>query len=96
MALSYKEKRINDVKNMQMVLIPIMMKEWKLTGDEMADYLAKYDLLNIIDDGYEIFNSTGIPGILDELEEYIISQGGKLKVRHRYAKRHAVLANKLI
>ena len=37
--------------------------------------------------GYEIFNSTGIPGILDELEEYIISQGGKLKVRHRYAKR---------
>ena len=94
--MNKKHKRIDDVKNMQMVLIRVMMREWKLTGDEMADYLAKYDLLNIIDDGYEIFNSTGIPGILDELEEYIISQGGKLKVRHRYAKRHVGLVNKLV
>ena len=86
-----KHKRIDDVKNMQMVLIPIMMKEWKLTGDEMADYLAKYDLLNIIDDGYEIFNSTGIPGILDELEEYIINQGGKLKVRHKRHRKNSII-----
>lgn len=93
MTLSYKEKLIDDVKNMQMVLIRVMMREWKLTGDEMADLIKNYDLLDIIDSGYEIFNSTGIPGILDELEGYIISQGGKLKVRHRYAKRLTRLLN---
>lgn len=77
------EKRIDDVKNMQMVLIPIMMKEWNLTGNEMADYLDKYDLLDIIDAGYEIFNSTGTPGILDELENYIRMRGGTVNPRRK-------------
>lgn len=81
MALSYKEKRIDDVKNMQMVLIRVMMREWKLTGDEMADLIKNYDLLDIIDSGYEIFNSTGTPGILNEIENYIKMRGGTIKTK---------------
>ena len=41
--------------------------------------LEKYDILNYINVYYEVFNSMGNQGIIDELEEYIELQGGTIE-----------------
>ena len=52
-------------------LIPILMKEWHLTNKEMQELLIKTDLLKYIDVAYEMLNSTGITGVIEELEDYV-------------------------
>ncbi len=72
-------KRENAVLNMQLTLIPILLKSWKLNLEQLKNIFVKYDVLSYIDTCYEMFNSTGNQGIIDELEEYIEIQGGTLK-----------------
>ena len=68
--------REDAVLNMQLTLIPILLKSWKLSLVELKNIFVKYDILSYIDTCYEMFNSTGNQGIIDELEEYIEIQGG--------------------
>lgn len=69
-------KRDKEVLNMQLVLIPILAKTWGKTYSELSDILKKYDVLSYIDVCYENYNSTGVQGIIDDLEDYIAIQGG--------------------
>ncbi|MBQ7766405.1 MAG: DUF3791 domain-containing protein [Lachnospiraceae bacterium] len=71
--------RADAVLNMQITLIPILVKSWKLNLQQLSDLFKEYDLLSYIDTCYELFNSTGNQGIVDELEEYIKIQGGTIK-----------------
>ena len=59
-------------------LIPILMKEWHLTNKEMQELLIKTDLLKYIDVAYEMLNSTGITGVIEELEDYVRLRGCKI------------------
>ena len=68
--------RADAVLNMQITLIPILAKSWKLSLEQLRDIFKEYDVLNYIDVCYEAFNSTGNQGIIDELKEYIEIQGG--------------------
>ena len=71
--LSEREK---NVLNMQLTLIPILSKAWEYSYSALADLFERYDVLNYIDTCYEAFNSTGEQGIINDLREYIVLQGG--------------------
>ena len=73
--MSIREK---EVLNMQLVLIPVLAKAWKKTYSELSDLLKKYDVLSYIDVCYEAYNSTGKQGIIDDLQDYIEMQGGRV------------------
>jgi hypothetical protein len=70
--------RDKEVLNMQLVLIPILAEAWKKTYFELSDLLKKYDVLSYIDVCYEKYNSTGNQGIIDDLQDYIEMQGGRV------------------
>lgn len=67
------------VLNLQNTLIPILQRSWNVNSDELNNIFEKYDIPNFIDVCYERFNSMGIPGIIEELEEYIEIQGGDIE-----------------
>jgi len=68
--------RDKEVLNMQLVLIPILADAWGITYSELSDIFKKYDVLSYIDLCYEIYNSSGNQGIIDDLRDYIELQGG--------------------
>ena len=70
--------RDNKVLNMQLTLIPILAKVWNKSYSELSDIFKKYDVLGYIDVCYEKYNSTGNQGIIDDLQDYIEMQGGKV------------------
>ncbi len=73
------EQRDREVLNMQLTLIPILAKAWKKTYSELSDMLVKYDVLSYIDVSYEIYNSMGNQGIVNDLEDYIKLQDGSIE-----------------
>ena len=73
------KSREDAVLNMQISLIPILADNWKVSISQLSDIFKKYDILGYIDTCYEMFNSTGNQGIIDEIEEYIQIQGGTVK-----------------
>ena len=70
--------RDKEVLNMQLALIPVLAAAWKKTYSELSDLLKKYDVLSYIDVCYENYNSTGNQGIIDDLQDYIEMQGGRV------------------
>lgn len=70
--------RDKEVLNMQLVLIPILAEAWNKTYSELSDILKEYDVLSYIDVCYENYNSTGNQGIIDDLQDYIKMQGGRI------------------
>ena len=70
--------RDKEVLNMQLVLIPVLAEAWKKTYSELSDLLKKYDVLSYIDVCYEKYKSTGNQGIIDDLQDYIEMQGGRV------------------
>jgi hypothetical protein len=75
---SVMSMRDKEVLNMQLVLIPVLAEAWKKTYSELSDLLKKYDVLSYIDVCYENYNSTGNQGIIDDLQDYIEMQGGRV------------------
>ena len=71
-------KREDAVLNMQVTLIPILMRSWNVSSKELSEIMDKYDLLSYIDVCYEMYNSMGNQGIVEDLENYIEIQGGKI------------------
>ena len=75
---SVMSMRDKEVLNMQLVLIPVLAEAWNKTYSELSDLLKKYDVLSYIDVCYENYNSTGNQGIIDDLQDYIEMQGGRV------------------
>ena len=67
--------RDKEVLNMQLTLIPILVKARNKTYSELSDIFKKYDVLSYIDVCYEKYNSIGNQGIVDDLKDYIEMQG---------------------
>ncbi|WP_026666808.1 DUF3791 domain-containing protein [Butyrivibrio sp. AE2005] len=70
--------RDKEVLNMQLTLIPALAEAWNKTYSELSDILKEYDVLSYIDVCYENYNSTGNQGIIDDLQDYIQMQGGRI------------------
>lgn len=77
-----KSKREKMVLDLQLVLIQEMSRTWNKSYVEISDYLKKYHLLSYIDVCFEMYNSTGVKGILDDLKEYIEEQGGHVNCNY--------------
>ena len=71
-------ERDKEVLNMQLVLVPVLSRSWDMSFSELAENFKKYDVLDYIDVCYEIYNSTGNQGIIDDIREYIELQGGSV------------------
>ena len=63
--------RGDNVLNMQITIANYMKQEWNIAFCEVSDLMEKYDLLQYIDDSYEVYNSMGIKGILLDLKAYM-------------------------
>lgn len=70
--------RQREVLNMQLTLIPILSQAWNCSYSELAVLFKKYDILDYIDLCYEKYNSTGNQGIIDDINDYVKLQGGKV------------------
>lgn len=57
-------------------LIPYLMKAWHKNSFEISAILEQYRLLPYIDASYEIYQTMGVQGIIEDLEEFIDEQGG--------------------
>ena len=76
--MTNNSERDEGVKYLQVTLLPIMMKEWHIDGEQLQEVLVKYNILPYIDVCYEHYNSMGIQGVLEDLQEFIELQGGKV------------------
>lgn len=63
--------REENVLNMQITIANNMKQEWNIDFCKVSELLDKYDLLSYIDTCYEIYNSMGIKGILQDLKSYM-------------------------
>lgn len=70
--------REDNVLTFKICLIPILMKAWGKNNFELSAIMDKYSLLSYIDDSYEIFNTMGIKGVIEDLEGFIKAQGGSI------------------
>ena len=65
------DDRDRKVLNMQLVLIPRIAEAWKKNYRELSRIFEEYGILEFIDVSYEKYNSIGIDGIIEDLNEYI-------------------------
>ena len=63
--------RAENVLNMQITIANQMKQEWDIDFCKISELLDKYDLLPYIDTCYEMYNSMGIKGILQDLRSYM-------------------------
>lgn len=70
--------RKDDVIDMQLMLVPVLSKAWHVDYAGLADIMEKYHVLPYIDASYEVYNSTGMPGIINDLSDFVQEQGGKI------------------
>lgn len=52
------------------------MKAWHKNNFEISTILEQYHLLSYIDASYEIYQTMGVKGVIEDLEEFIEEQGG--------------------
>ena len=64
-------------------LIPYLMKAWNKDNFEISTILERYQLLPYIDASYEIYQTMGVQGIIEDLEEFIDEQGGCVRERKK-------------
>lgn len=62
-------------------LIPHLMRAWHKDNFEISAILEQYRLLPYIDDSYEIYQTMGVKGVIEDLEELIEKQGGCIRER---------------
>ncbi len=75
-----REDKLLDFK---ISLIPYLMKAWNKDNFEISTILERYQLLPYIDASYEIYQTMGVQGIIEDLEEFIEEQGGCVRERKK-------------
>ena len=71
--------RKDEVLDMQIMLMPALSKAWNVTYPQLSNIVRQYDVLGYIDDAYEVFNSYGESGIVEDITDYVREQGGKVR-----------------
>ena len=66
--------RSENVKQLEETIKEVLLEEWKVDIDRLNEIFDKYDLSKYIEVCYEMYNSMGNKGIVEDLEEYISLQ----------------------
>lgn len=69
----------NNRLDMQLLLIPVLAQAWHIPFSALSDIFRQYHVLEYISSAYDMFNSMGNQGIVDDIEEFIAVQGGSVK-----------------
>jgi hypothetical protein len=79
--------RETNVLYLKITLVPILKEHWNVSFSELSSILKEYSILDYIDACYEVYNSTGIQGILDDIDNFIKEQRSAIneynKVQHK-------------
>lgn len=72
-----------DAQNLESIpllvtMLPVLLDRWKITATKLADLSDKYHIFSMIVNSTDYYNSMGIDGIIEDLENFIKEQGGKL------------------
>lgn len=59
-------------------LMPYLMEAWGVDNYELSILLEKYNLVPYIDASYELYQTMGVDGIIEDLEEFISEQCGEI------------------
>ena len=70
--------RKDDVLNMQIILMPVLAKAWHVSYPELGKIVRKYDVMDYIDAKYDMYNSTGTEGVVDDLTDYVRAKGARV------------------
>ena len=69
--------RLEDrIIHMQVTMSSYPIKKWKITPEKFVELDKKYKILWYIRLCYEPFHLTGDEGIAEEIEKFIVDQGG--------------------
>lgn len=74
--LSYREQCVVE---MFMLVFDMIHKKYNLEYNEIAKISKETGLCGYIEASFEILNSIGNTGVLEDIEEYIQDMGGKLE-----------------
>ena len=58
--------------------MPYLMEAWGVDNYGLSILLEKYNLVPYIDASYGLYQTMGVGGIIEDLEEFIFEQGGKI------------------
>ena len=58
------------------IVFDACIEKWGITNEQMSCLILDHSLVTFIEDNEMYFNGMGIKGIIEEVEEYIVSQGG--------------------
>ena len=65
--------RSDNVKQLEETIKEVLIKEWKVDTDRLNEIFDKYDLSQYIEVCYEMYNSMGINGSIEDIQEYILN-----------------------
>ena len=63
--------RSENVKELENTIKEVLVKEWKVGIVKVNEIFDKYDLSQYIEVCYEMYNSMGNKGIVEDLQDYI-------------------------
>ena len=66
--------RHDDIMDLKILITEKLKSAWNISYLDLSDKLKKYHILEYIDVSYDYFNSMGIQGIIEDIEEYIKEQ----------------------
>lgn len=66
--------RHDDIMDLKILITEKLKSAWNISYSDLSDKLKKYHILEYIDVSYDYFNSMGIQGIIEDIEEYIQEQ----------------------
>ena len=73
---SYSRPLEDRILYMQVDMSFHLQKRWGVTPVEFVELDLKYGILDFIRISYEPFHLTGDEGIIEEIEQFILEQGG--------------------
>lgn len=59
-------------------MVTVLLDRWKISANRLADLSDEYHIFSMIVNSIDYYNSMGIEGIIEDLENFIKEQGGKL------------------
>ena len=75
-AMDVSEKA--EITFMQTRLIRLASEEWKMQLERVLEIFKETDVFGYIEKGYGIFHCEGDEAVLEDIEEFLESKGGKV------------------